>query len=528
MMYWCLLDRGLKLQSGSRLLALALTLAWTAAAAEFHVSPSGLPNGAGSADAPWSLAHALSGPPAIQPGDVVWVHGGMYAGPVTSRLMGARDLPIIVRGVPGERAVIDGRAAAWDVATLKIEGSRVWFWGIEVTNSLERRLGIARSHGIELYAPYSRLINMIVHDAGQGLGVWVQAVGAELYGNLVFDNGWTGADRGHGHGVYTHNEGSPKIFRHNIIFNPYSFVFHAYGSEAARLNNFLLEGNVFFNAPFLVGGSSPAQDFTLQGNYFYNSNVSFGYDNRLNGNLTIADNYFAGYLYVKWWNNVRVTNNVIFPFGQTGQDVSVSLTARDDGSPTDFFLDNNTYVRGPARDGWDFWLVPPGERGRALTFPLWQRTGFDQNSSYEPGAGRRPSANRIFIQRNEYEAERAFAVVYNWEHLDTIELDVSALEWKPGDVFEVRNVQNYFAEPLTGTYEGRPLVISMQPDVPEKPALAPVNNRSTFPEFGVFILTVRPGPGSTAAATQKRRVPAALRRETPGRIGVPRMPSRSR
>ena len=110
-------------------------LAGVASASQFYVSPAGSPSGTGSISSPWDLQTALFQPPAVQPGDTIWLRGGTYVGSYISNLNGAPNLPIIVRTYPGEWAVIDKAAPNLFPATLQLNGSYSWFWGFEITNS---------------------------------------------------------------------------------------------------------------------------------------------------------------------------------------------------------------------------------------------------------------------------------------------------------------------------------------------------------------------------------------------------------
>src|SRR4051794_17558684 len=86
-----------------------LCAALPARTAEFHVAPDGRSDGDGSRARPWDLATALAQPPAVRPGDTVWLRGGTYRGTFTSRLTGAPGAPVTVRQAPGERATVDLR-----------------------------------------------------------------------------------------------------------------------------------------------------------------------------------------------------------------------------------------------------------------------------------------------------------------------------------------------------------------------------------------------------------------------------------
>ena len=89
-----------------------LAAATGAGAAEWYVSPKGAPDGKGTREAPWDVASALSGKPAVKPGDTIYLLGGTYRRRPKElfevHLVGAEGKPIHVRPAPGERAVIDG------------------------------------------------------------------------------------------------------------------------------------------------------------------------------------------------------------------------------------------------------------------------------------------------------------------------------------------------------------------------------------------------------------------------------------
>ncbi len=78
----------------------------------YFASPGGSPSGAGTAASPWDLDTALrsSGNPGgtIDPGDTLFLRGGVYTGVFVSNLAGSAGSPITVRSFPGEQAILDG------------------------------------------------------------------------------------------------------------------------------------------------------------------------------------------------------------------------------------------------------------------------------------------------------------------------------------------------------------------------------------------------------------------------------------
>ena len=270
------------------LLAAVQVLTAAARAGDFFVSPAGRADGDGTRAKPWDLATALSGTGPVRPGDTIWLLGGTYRGRFTSRLKGTRRDPVLVRQAPRARAVIDCRDADGRDALFSVEGEWTTFWGFEVTCSDRRRVTkIAGSHppdirrgGINCRGSNIRFINLVVHDCGCGFGFWSGGQGGEIYGCLIYNNGWRGPDRGHGHGIYAQNKTGTKRLVDNVIFNQFSYGIHAYGSSRAFLRGFHVEGNVCFNngSPcrtatpnVLIGGGCPAERIKVIDNFTYHA-----------------------------------------------------------------------------------------------------------------------------------------------------------------------------------------------------------------------------------------------------------------
>ena len=119
----------------------------------------------------------------MRPGDTLWLRAGTYRGNFTSRLSGTAAAPIIVRSYAGQRATISG--------TLSVDGAYTWYWGFEVANPSSSTQNIM---GIDSHGPGTKFINLVVHDhSGNGIGVWSEAPNAEVYGSLVYNNGFCGS-----------------------------------------------------------------------------------------------------------------------------------------------------------------------------------------------------------------------------------------------------------------------------------------------------------------------------------------------
>lgn len=433
-------------------------------AAEFFVSPTGtssLEEGTGSRRRPWSLAAALAHPPAVRPGDTIWLEGGSYVGTYLARLTGTREAPIVVRALPGERVTVDGKSSGGE-PILKVMGAHTWFWGLEVTSSDTSRRSagddpqpgdIGRGEGILIVqAPGAgvgtRFINMVVHDTRQGFSLWKEAEDAEVYGCLIDHNGWVGPTRGHGHGVYVQNEAGTKLLEDNIVFRNFSHGFHAYGSDAAYLNGIAYVRNTVFS------NGEPSGDFAR---------------NLLTGGGRVAES-------PRWEENMTFTPE---PWGlnEIGYDAGCrnASVARNYLVGTGKAIEMKNCAAGLAMTGNTFYGLHPPE---GLDPAAWAGNTFTDA---------RPTGTKVFVRKNRYEPGRANVTVYAWEARNTIPLDPSGI-LQPGETYEVRDAQNFFGPPVaSGVWAGAPITLPLA----GLPAAAPVGLTplaATGPLFNAFVL----------------------------------------
>jgi hypothetical protein len=459
---------------------IALTLcclaACAAAAAEWHVSPEGKPEGDGSKDRPWDLQTALNHPPSVRPGDTVRVHGGRYRGGFISTLTGVEGKPIRVENAPGERAILDEASPGLQPSPLTIgdaSSADVGAWsdyvGLEILTSHPVRIikqhgsnpDEGRPAGVTIWARNSRIINCIVHDNGSGFGFWWQAKDAEISGCLIYHNGWQGPDRGHGHGIYTQNQDGQKRIIDNIIFGGFNHGMQIYGSgDNAHVNNYHVEGNFVFNSGILqgshernilIGGGRTNQDHVVARNCTYypqrESAQSFnlGYIVGHSKNTTVKDNYFAGSVRIFSENGLTLTGN-------TFAGALEFITNRGSRSGIAPYADNTH--------------IPYGTR---------------------------PSRNFTMVRPNAHDPRRAHVAIYNWEGLDAVTVDLSAV-LKPGDRYEVLDAQNFFDKPVAaGTYAVEGLRVPMKNLVAVQPIgeRVPRNYEHSAPDFGAFVVFKR-------------------------------------
>ncbi len=464
-----------------------------------YVAPNGSPSGDGSISKPWDLTTALNQPSSVKPGDTIWLRNGVYGGGnnnYVSKLNGTSTQPVIVRQYPGERATINGG--------LTIYGSYTWYWGFEVADiSVTSRVtstagswpsNLSFPNGFDVFAPGSKFINLIVHDTRQGFGLWLPATNAEIYGSLIYNNGWQGPDRGHGHGIYTQNQTGTKTIGDNIIFQGFGLGIQCYGSGSAYIQNYVFDGNTIFNSGTLTnsaghhdynlliaGGNGGPQNMKVTNTYTYhtpsdNSGLSalgWQFDSQA-ANLNATNNYWIGgspAIGVYNWKGATFTGNTAY--SQNGPTF-----AGGNLSPSTYSWNSNTYF------GADRFL----RDSVSNSFTSWKSgSGLDGGSVLTPG---RPTGVWTFVRPNKYESGRANITIYDWALASTVQVNVSGI-LTAGQHYEVHNAQDFYAAPVaSGTYSGGTISIPMT-GLTAAPALGsgvPRQPKPAGPEFGAFVL----------------------------------------
>ncbi|MHC4329353.1 MAG: right-handed parallel beta-helix repeat-containing protein [Planctomycetota bacterium] len=324
---------------------LALTVQ-VSSASQLYVAPDGKSSNPGTQQAPWDIVSALDGKQKVAAGDTIYLLKGTYRRRPRElyeiRLVGAEEAPIHIRPMPGERVSIDGGFSVQNPS------AHVWIRDIEIFVSEQRPAKPVSpgSHPKNLKRPAGGLhmfggknckyINLIIHDCNQGISCWKGEIDPEIYGCLIYGNGWLGTDRGHGHCIYTQNDDGIKTISNCIMSCRYdgTYTVHAYGSERAYVNNFLVAENVCYNkGPFLIGGGRPSRNIRVFKNYLYGVSMRLGYTAPYNENCQVRDNVIVnGDLSIIRYRQVAREANLVVKKGQKppGRTKSVLLPNRFD------------------------------------------------------------------------------------------------------------------------------------------------------------------------------------------------------
>ena len=386
--------------------------------ADWYVGPNGMAANSGTKESPWDIASALNGRREVRPGDTIYLLEGTYRRRPNElfevRLAGAAEGPISVRPAPGARARIDGGLAVMSPS------ANLWLRDLEVfvsepvpekpvsagssPSDLQRPNGGLHMHG----GRDCKYINLIIHNCNQAISCWVGETNAEIYGCIMYGNGWLGVDRGHGHCIYTQNDQGVKTISHCIMTCRYdgSYTLHAYGSERAYVNNYLVTENICYApGPFLIGGGRPSHGIRVYGNYLYGIDMRIGYGAPANEDCDIRDNVIVnGRLEIDRYRKAVQQNNLI--------------VAKNDP---------------------------------------------------------RPAQTKSVLLPNQYDPDRAHLVIYNWDKVETVEVDAGGFA-KDGDVIELFDPKDLFGTPTAAPTRRNGII------------RVPIHD-----EFTVFLVKVRRG-----------------------------------
>jgi hypothetical protein len=311
-----------------RLTLFAFVLAMSvpmARADRWYVAPDGESSHSGTQAAPWDIASALGGEQKVAPGDTIVLLDGTYRRRPKElfdvRLTGSKEAPIYIQPQPGARVRIDGG--------LSVQSPSAWVrvrdLEIFVSEPRPEKPVSPGSHPEDLKRPWGGLhmfggknckyINLVIHNCNQGISCWKGEIDPEIYGCIIYDNGWLGTDRGHGHCIYTQNDEGVKTISNCIMSCRYdgSYTMHAYGSARAYVNDFLVQENICYDkGPFLIGGGRPSRDIRVLKNYLYDVSMRIGYTAEYNENCEVRDNVIVnGGLDVTRYRKVAQKDNLV-------------------------------------------------------------------------------------------------------------------------------------------------------------------------------------------------------------------------
>lgn len=383
-------------------------------AKDWYVSPDVLISGGGSKFDPMDLSFMVGSKSPARPGDRIILLQGTYKYPgrtitdwgYSIKLKGTKENPITVMADYGKRVTIDGGILiAQGSQYLVVDGLE-----IVVSENFIPQNRIFKNKGSfpeDRHWPHggvwvrggigSKYVNLIIHDNSSGFGFWKEGIDSEIYGCIIYNNGWSAPDRGHGHAIYFQNNKGYKVIEDCIMTGGYGFTTHGWVETPNMfVNNIKLEGNIVYNSNhFLVGGLNPSKNILLVNNYFYNNKgVDLGYPRYKGSN-----------------KNCIVINNLFVD--------------------TPFHINNFDEVTE--------------NNNKEIKF-----------SEYKPD-----SEYKVILRKNKYDPKRANIAIYNWKDVNSVEVDISSMAAKGDDFRFMNPTDFFGKPVLEGTYNGESIAVKV-------------------------------------------------------------------
>jgi len=471
---------------------------------EYHVSVNGSADGNGSIASPWDITTAfgtlVGGDPVytvdIQPGDIIWIHGGDYNGVNEnivhkSHLTGTKDKPILIR------AYGDGAANLHVTGQSQFLGRELstynWFWGLEPhINRLEREISekYHRLSGISVHRAGQRVINCIISNNGHpGIATWVGVGGdGDVYGNLVWGNGvydvLDGKAWARGSGLYGQTNEGNRQFKDNVFFRNFTNGFKLYGQQGT-VNGAIVDGTIAFKtflSPILLTTTNiPMQNLSVTNNYTYaeedegRTGVELGGGRPINDTLLLKGHYFVGgkspvgAVLVSTFNNATISDNTIITRATKDDAIQPRLFSYvPTPNQINMNWDNNKYYGGRDRSLNDDNIINNYTADKVPKYfyheDQWLKEyPFDISSIFSRSY---PTENKIVVRPNHYERGRGHIVIYNWKELQEVEVNIASLGLDEGEKYEVRDIQNYYDTPIIqATYHVNEPILKLPMDL---------------------------------------------------------------
>lgn len=432
------------------------------------------------------LAAALENP-LLKPGQTIFLFGGIH---YIDREVVISTSDITVQPYQDDEAEIVFRCPNNTRMFLRVQGNNVRFRHLNIrSNPASRQSPMRKQYvgaplawiSIESDAPHDGLFaDCRLHDMGH-VGWFAGSRGGCIYRDCdLYNFGWATADGGHdGEFLYTQNApGAPiKHVRNTIFSQAYSTALQVYGINGPVSHYHFDRIIVIQSGLFYISSGLGVDDITITDSAFLNNWFIAGDATLPNGMLSISgiDHAHIHGIRINDWNNLALTNTrsaVTLLSTQVPMLDSAGHGRRD--------INHNAYYAPRLQTFW---------RGdEKLTFNQWQAEGHDLDSSYTHGL---PSDNwiRIYPCSTQGAKRIAHIAIFNWQQLDTVSADVTALDLQTGATYRLRNA----LDPLNDTemliYDGSGAISIGMAD---RSVAAPIGGtgplRTWDKRYGAFIL----------------------------------------
>ena len=421
-------------------------------------------------------------------GDTLILLSGIYQGLFYCNIGGDAANDVIIRSLNCYGADIDGG--------IIVNKPYVTLQNIIFSNSDANRGSwtapngsVNRLTGIFLMNHDCNLINNITHDNGVGIAFYNAAYNTLCYGNVSYNCGWADASLGGAQNIYFH--GDNNIVKHNVFAGAFKKTFAAYGNNGSAVNTAITENVIFSRGTTLIGSGNVATNLiTFIGNHIIVGGLQCGYTFNQNGTITVTDNVIwsqiaAGLTFTNFENVTVLRNKVISggpPLsGYQGQSITLTYPLIIGA----YNFNNNEYHH--------LGLITHFVNIEGVThynFAAWQALGHDVASTYDELL---PAVNESHVYLNDYAAtscRKGMVVIWNWQELNTVDVDLTALGLVNGHTYTWRNAQDPLVDVDTFVYTaGVDVTFPMTGHSVAYPiGFSELLIENQFPKFGCFII----------------------------------------
>ena len=488
--------------------------------AVFYASPTGTSGNAGTLGSPWSLAHVATGAGgSVGAGDTVLFLDGTYninpAAHLAITTGGSLNAPVLWRSLNPYGAVLNG--------SLSLNGNNFVLHQFRITwlhdtirttnNPGSTPVDVPRAQvGANLILGDNVTVaECLINDGGGGLFSSSGSDNFRAIDNIVWNNGWTGPDRGHGHGFYCQNNGTTRhVLRGNIAFCNGSSGIKLGGTSGSLLLRFDVWDNAAFNnqlSGVVVrgfplesafqhdGGSNNKGDTTVLRNFFVQqhqpSAFSFEIGDINPGDfpVTITDNVIVGRTLLNEWPSLTFRRNVLTDFPSLS-DINVPLGLLRVNNNVAYDIDANTYATRQTDSPFGRALILAAT-GRNIT--EWRNlTTYDDNTTFIDGPLPSP---RVRVVPSTYTLGKGHIYALNPQGAASVSVDLgpilSGLTGFPYCIYHVYDFVTGGAPTVRGTYRGNLVTLPMEAKTPPQPfGGVPLPQQDNT--FGAFVVTADP------------------------------------
>jgi hypothetical protein len=297
----------------------------------YYISPNGSDHNPGTLNLPWkTLGKAAS---MLEPGDIVYIRGGIYQEAVDFKGSGTSKLPIHILAYPGETPIIDGNnytiPSETGGALLELSGNYIYVSGLEVRYSSYLGVLLSGSHVT------ANRINC--HHSLHG-GMNENGDYTIIENSIVWSNDMQNYEgknpAGDSTGLTAARNPLNAILRNNTVYGNWGIGLSTYEADGTLLENNISYDNYGPNVYI-----SDAQNIIFQNNFIYTTGAMKG-----GGQIGIqtGDEKFSS-ANIKIINNIvyRTNHNLYCLRGSSGQMINVLIA-------------NNTFVNSTDEAGVEF------------------------------------------------------------------------------------------------------------------------------------------------------------------------------